>query len=124
MSGAIDDIFSTLEETFKGFPIEWKKYAKETKRIYNYASHTFQGSGDKIIKNQKLIVDMMRRVRFEGLDAARANRNISYRQRQIEAIFESIGNTLAWETARAWNEMTKVLINLIVGGVKGLLSSL
>lgn len=121
---AIDDIFVTLEKTFKGFPIEWKKYASDAKRIYNSAKHQGKWAATEIIRHQEFIVNNMRRVRFEGLNAARAKRNIDYHRREMEAIFEGTTNIIAWETARAWSEASKVFIGVIVGLVKGLITKI
>ena len=90
------------------------------RRLVEIAAKTSKKAAQDVLAQQEAIADMMRRVRFEGLDVANAKRNISYRKRQITAIFERVKNKGARVLAKEYNEVASNFLTalwLIAKGV-------
>lgn len=75
----------------------------------------------QVLDQQEAIADILRRVRFDGLDAKRAKRNMSYRRRQVAVIFERAKNKIAIELAEEYNEMAGDILAAVVLVVKGII---
>ncbi len=91
------------------------------RRLVEIAAKTSKKAAQDVLAQQEAIADMMRRVRFEGLDAANAKRNISYRKRQITAIFERVKNKGARLLAKEYNEMASNILTALGLIVKGII---
>ena len=89
-------------------------------KLVELAAKSSKVAAADVLRQQELIFDLMRRVQAGSLDAKRAQRNISYRKRQIATIFESVKNKGARILADEYTEMAKdilMALGLIVKGI-------
>lgn len=90
-------------------------------KLVELAAKTSKKAAQDVVMQQEAIANLMHRVRFKGLDAKRAQRNISYRKRQITTIFERVKNKGARILAKEYVEMASDIVSALVLIAKGII---
>lgn len=101
--------------------IDFDGFKERGLKLVKLAAKTSKIAAAQVVDQQELILDLMRRVQTEGLDAKRAQRNISYRKRQITAIFERVKNKGARILAKEYVEMASDIVSALVLIAKGII---
>lgn len=101
--------------------IDFDGFKERGLKLVKLAAKTSRIAAAQVVDQQELILDLMRRVQTEGLDAKRAQRNISYRKRQITTIFEGVKNKGARILAKEYVEMASDIVSALVLIAKGII---
>lgn len=113
----MSDLFDILADS----RIDFDGFKERGRKLIELAAKTSKEAAEEVLAQQELIFDLMRRVQTEGLDAKRAQRNISYRKRQITTIFERVKNKGARMLAKEYNEMASDIVSALVLIAKGII---
>lgn len=116
-SATVDSILDALSAS----QLDLGSLKERGRKLVEIAARTSKKAAREVLAQQEAIADMMRRVRFEGLDAKRAQRNVSYRKRQITAIFERVKNKGARLLAKEYNEMASNILTALWLIAKGII---
>ncbi len=113
----MSDILDTLADS----RLDFNGFKERGLKLVELAAKTSKKAAEEVLAQQEMIFDLMRRVRTEGLDPKRAQRNINYRKRQITAIFDRVANKGAWVLAKEYNEMANDILTALGLIVKGII---
>lgn len=113
----VDSILDALEAS----QLDLQGLRDRGRRLVEIAAKTSKIAAAQVVDQQEAIADLMRRVRWSGLDAKRAQRNISYRKRQITTIFERVKNKGARILAKEYNEMASDILTALLLIAKGII---
>ncbi len=111
-----------LDTIFKNIPVDLGVYKKRANKLLAYARKKGKEVAEDYLYQQKEILITLSAVRFEGANAAQAQRNISYRYKQIDMIFARAENQAARAIAKEWIAISKDLLNILSYVAKGLIS--
>ncbi len=113
----VDVLMSTLEDS----RLDFAGLKDRGLKLVELAAKSSKKAAEDVLEQQEKIADLMRRVKFHGLDAKRAQRNISYRKRQITTIFERVKNKGARILAKEYVEMASDIVSALVLIAKGII---
>lgn len=101
--------------------LNFDDYAARGKKLFALVKKKSAQAAKDMAEHQLAILGMMRRVRFEGLKARVANRNINYRKHQIRVIAKRLNNRAAYEQALHLNQLASDALTILEAVATGII---